>query len=201
MGLSLVTGPALEPVSLDEAKQHCRIDSTADDGLVAGYLFAARQYVELLTNRPLITQTFDFFIDRDGPVTDAFEWRGNRRLIELPRAPAIAVTSITYVDTNGATQTLAANQYAVDVTSNIGRIEPAFGVVWPCVRNQNKAITVRFTAGYGTNPGDVPMPINQAILLTVGHWYENRETVVIGQTPTELPIAAMSLIAAYRVHF
>jgi uncharacterized phiE125 gp8 family phage protein len=201
MGLSLVTGPALDPVSLAEAKAHCRATSTDEDGLIAGYILAARQHIETVCNRALITQTLDLFIDRDWPYFFDFEWRCNRRLIELPRAPAQSVTSISYVDSAGASQTLATNQYAVDVSTPIGRIEPSYDVVWPTVRNQAKAITVRFVAGYGSSPGSIPEPIRQAMLLLIGHWYEQRETVNVGNITGELPFATSALLSPYRVFY
>lgn len=200
MGLSLVTGPALDPISLAEAKAHCRVTSVDEDGLIAGYILAARQHVETICNRALITQTFDLFIDRDWPYYFDFDWNRNRRQIELPRAPAQSVTTISYIDSAGATQTLNTNQYVVDVTTPIGRIEPAYGVEWPIVRCQPKTITVRFVAGYGSQPGDVPEPIRQAMLLLIGHWYENRETAG-SATIGELPMSTASLLAPYRIFY
>jgi uncharacterized phiE125 gp8 family phage protein len=200
MGLSLVAGPALDPISLAEAKAHCRITSTDEDGLIAGYILAARQHVEVVCNRALITQTYDLFIDRDWPYYFDLDWRCNRRLIELPMAPARSVTSIVYVDSAGTSQVLAADQYVVDVTTPIGRVVPAYGAVWPGVRCQPKAIVVRFVAGYGDQPGSVPEPIRQAMLLLVGFWYENRESASATNL-TELPFATAALLAPYRVFY
>lgn len=42
---------------------------------------------------------------------------------------------------------------------------------------------------------DAPEDIKQAVLLLVGHWYENREAVVVGDSATdELPMAVSALI-------
>jgi uncharacterized phiE125 gp8 family phage protein len=152
MGLSLVTGPALEPVSLIEAKQHCRVDSTDDDGLIAGYILSARSWAEDLTRRAFTTQTWDYTIDSDWPrmrvgYCDVYR-------IELPKPKLISVSSVSYVDTNGASQTLATDQYTVNATGITGLIDPAYGVTWPQVRDQMNAITVRFVCGFGPNPGD-----------------------------------------------
>lgn len=201
MGLALVTGPALDPISLAEAKSHCRVTSVDEDGLLLGYLLAARQHVEMITNRALITQTFDYTIDGDWPWVIDSESHRHQRLIEIPKAPLIAVTSISYVDPTGSTQALASNQYAVDGARAIGRIYPAYGVNWPNLRCQNNSITVRFTAGYGTSPGSVPEPIRQAMLLLIGSWYEQRESVLIGQIPSELPFGVEALLASYRVFY
>lgn len=209
MGLSLVTGPALEPVSIAEAKQHCRIDSSDDDGLLAGYILAARSYAEDYTRRAFISQTWDYRIDTALADGKCYGWPavmmgGNYYpRIVLPKPPLISVTSITYVDTSGVTQTLAADQYLVNPYSMEGIIDPAYGVTWPQVRNQMNAITVRFVCGYGSNPGDGQAleRIRQAMLLLVGHWYENRESVNVGNIVNELPMGVEALLFPLRVFY
>lgn len=161
-GLSLVTGPTLEPVTLAEAKAHCRIDTDDADGLLAGYLLAARQYVEKVTGRALMSQRWALTLDRCWPRVSS----GCRRIV-VPMPPLASVFSITYVDTAGVVQTLAANQYTVTKREIFGFIEQAYGVTWPTVRDQTSAITVTFDCGYGSNPGSVPEPIRAAIQLHV----------------------------------
>lgn len=190
MGLSLVTAPALEPVSLAEAKAHCRIDTSDEDALLAGYILAARHHCETYLRRALMTQTWDFLLDTDWP-----------DCIELPKPPLQSVTSITYYDSAGALQTLATDQYRVSIKRNEGAIEPAYSVTWPTVRDQSDTIVVRFVCGYGSNPGDVPEQIRQAMLLLIGHWYNNRETVNIGNIVNEMPFAADALLFPFRVFY
>ena len=210
MSLTLVTGPALEPVSLEEAKQHCRIDSTDDDGLLAGYILAARSHCETYTRRAFITQTWDYRISNayaDNLCVSG--WPAVRQggywypRITLPKPPLISVTSISYVDTAGATQTLAADQYLVNPYSNEGIIDPAYGVTWPQVRTQMNAITVRFVCGYGTNPGNVQEleRVRQAMLLMIGSWYENRESVNVGNIVNEMPLGVEALLFPLRVFY
>jgi uncharacterized phiE125 gp8 family phage protein len=198
MRLTLITGPATEPVTLAEAKDHCRIAIADDDGLLAGYILAARNHLEQITGRAFLTQTLDASFDDDWPWILDLDTRRHCRLIELMKAPVQSVSAITYVDSAGVTQTLASNQYVVDTSSTIGNVYPAYGVSWPSVRLQRAAITVRFVAGWSSN---FPDSLRQALLLLIGHWYENREHVVIGQAPSELPMSIASLIAPYRVHY
>jgi len=210
MGLSLFSAPTDEPVSLIEAKQHCRIDSTDDDGLLAGYILAARSWAEDYTRRAFMTQTWDYRIDASIASGESVSgWPEVKvgsacyQRIHLPKPPLISVTSITYVDSNGVSQTLAADQYLVNAYSIEGIIDPAYGVTWPSVRRQMNAITVRFVCGYGANPGTGQEldRIRQAILLTVGHWYENRESVNVGNIVTEVPQAAEMLLFPLRVFY
>jgi uncharacterized phiE125 gp8 family phage protein len=199
MGLSLFAAADGEPISLDEAKAHLRVDIDDEDDLIVSCIAAARSHLEGITGRSFVSQTWDYTIDNEWPWALNLDTRCNEQMIELPRAPLVSVTSITYVDTAGASQTLASNQYVVDGAGTIGRIYPAYDVSWPSVRSQKRAITVRFVAGYGTAVS-VPEALKQALLLLIAHFYTQRETVVVGQV-TAVPMAVDSLVAPYRVYW
>lgn len=199
-GMTLVTAPSVEPVTLAEVRAHCRVTSNDEDALLAGYLIAARQHVEDYTGRALMTQTWDVFFDGDWPLV----WDKSRayytQRIVLPKAPVQSVT-VSYVDANGATQTLAGSEYQAVTTAAVAYIVPSYAAVWPTVRDQQNAVTVRIVAGYGSNPGDAPEPIRLAILLLVGHWFEHREAVNIGNSVSEVPLTVCSLLSPYRAEF
>lgn len=161
MGAStLVTRPTLEVISLAEAKLHLRIDSTDHDAALAGYIVAARRFAQAYTRRVLMTQTWATTFD---------EWPtvGCDYRIDFPVAPVQSVSSITYTDENGATQTLAADQYTVHGTGAEGLpyIVPAYDVTWPTLRGVPDAVRVQYVAGYGSQPGDVPEELRIAIML------------------------------------
>lgn len=194
MGLATVTPPASDPLSLAEAKAHLRVTSSDEDGLIAGYILAAREFVENDTHRRLITQTLDYTIDDRWPCVMARGYYRTR--IELPVQPVASVTSITYVDSSGVSQTLAADQYVVRTDGPVPYIEQAYGASWPSVRCQPAAITVRFVAG--TDSSEVPNPLVQAIRLLVSHQYENREPVNIGNIVTPIDFAIEAFLSPYR---
>ncbi len=195
MGLSLVTPPTSDPISLAEAKAHCRITSDEEDGLIASYILAARQLVENDTHKRMLTQTLDYTIDHDWPYSSCYGPR-----IEFPIGPVQSVVSISYVDSSGMPQTLATSEY---VAANMGSavqsgypyIEPAYGITWPVVRCQPAAITVRFVAGWTLS--DVPNPLMQAMRLLLSHVNENREAVASGSF-MEVPLGLEFLLSAYR---
>lgn len=153
MGLSVVTGPTQEPVTLGETKDHLRVTEPDDDGLLAGYILAARRYAENYTRRAFCTQTLDYTIDHRWPYecVDGYY----KRRIYLPVPPLQSVSSISYVDTDGNTQTLDSSQYVVKTDETLGTIEEAYGVTWPEVRCQVSAITVRFVAGWTMAPDEI----------------------------------------------
>jgi uncharacterized phiE125 gp8 family phage protein len=194
MSLTVVTAPAAEPISLAEARAHLRVTDNEEDGLIAGYMRAALQFVETHLARALVNRTYDLKLDWCWPLNAC-----GRRSIELPMPPAVSITSISYVDAEGANQTLASTEYQFAQPLQIGTIFEAYGKTWPTIRQQPEAITVRFVAGYGAAASAVPEPIRQAMLLLVGHWYANREPVIVGSTVAELPLAVDALLFPHRV--
>ena len=197
--LKLVTAATAEPVLATEAKAHLRETATAASvtSLINGYIVGARDMGEEDTGRAWMKQTWDMKLDEfpcdDGPIL-------------VPKPPLQSITSITYVNSTGGSSTLAATGYRVDRHSEPARITPAYGAYWPTTRDVTGAVTVRFVCGYTTasgaaagNPASVPRRLKQGLLLTVGHWYENRERVVVGEGAQELPVAAKSLYNQLRV--
>lgn len=189
--LALVTGPAVEPVTLEETRKHMRVDHEVDDDVILPLIVAARRKVETDTRRALITQTWDLALPR-------FPACGE---IEIPLAPLQSVTSITYTDATGNATTWAASNYLVDTFRLVPRIVPAYGVAWPMFTPRPlNAVVVRFVAGYGTGE-DLPAELRLAVLTLVGHWYDNREAVGVarGGVYAELPLAYSSLVGPYRI--
>jgi uncharacterized phiE125 gp8 family phage protein len=171
-----------EPISVDEAKAHIGLlDDTSRDDLIEGYITAARMWVENHTGHVLVQREFTDTRDRFG------------RFIELHRRPVVLVDAITYTAADGTSQPYADGVYSIDRSP--ARIFPALNGWWPSL-GRNGSVTVTYTAGY--DPGQEPRPLLQAILLLVGHWWTNRETVVIGAAVNEVPFAVESLCGQYR---
>lgn len=187
MQFTVFTPPSGEVVTLDEAKAQCRVVDTAEDGLIAGYILAARQYCESICGSAFMTQTLDAVFDGFGPLT-------------LPRYPVQSITSVTYLDTNSVSQTLDAENYFLTSSLRPMHLITAYGQSWPDTYRQPGAVTVRFVAGYGSKPSDTPEPIRQAILMLVGHWFENRESVTSGAL-SEAPLSTSALLAPYRIYY
>lgn len=191
-GLKIVTPPAREPVSLSEAKAHCRIFGTDDDGLISGYIIAARTKIERSYNLALMTQTWDMTLPG---------WPDTCGHFLLGLSPVQSVTSVKYYDTSNVQQTLPAATYDFDGAQEPARLTLSFNYTWPITFNRLAPVAIRFVAGYGDQPGAVPEPIRLAILLMVGHFYENREAVLVGQTAADLPLGVDALLSPYRLYF
>lgn len=181
MSFVLVTAPTVEPLTLQEAKDHLRVDHEDDDALIDALITAARQQAEIFCRRSLLTQTWDLFLDCF-PDDDE---------LCLPRPPLQSVAFIKYLDLNGVQQTFASSNYRVDTASTPGQVTLAYGAYWPSYQEIENSIQVRFVAGYGDFASAVPRPIAQALLLMIGGWYEDRSS---GQAP----VAAQQLLWTYR---
>jgi uncharacterized phiE125 gp8 family phage protein len=188
MPLILTSGPAAEPITLDEAKLHCRVDGDADDLLVASLILAARLHIERCLDLALVSQSWSLYLDRwpDTP------------FVELPLAPLIGVDAVRLYSPTDTNVTLDPGLFAVDAVSRRPRLARRDGQSWPLPGRAINGIEIAFTAGYGAAAEDVPMPVRQALKMLVAHWYEAREPVLFGETADPVPASVASLIAPYR---
>jgi len=188
MGLVLIAAPTVEPVTVDEAKAHLRIDHPDEDAFLASLIATSRLHIEGALDIALITQSWSWQLT-------AWPQSG---IVEMPLWPVRSVEAVRIGAEAGEVLTLPPNYYALDGTSKPARLCRIQGA-WPePARNSAPGIEIEFKAGFGDNAGDVPMPIRQALLLLVAHWYENREPVVIGGTVARIPETVSALLMPYR---
>lgn len=182
----LITAATEYSVSLDDAKAHCRVDFDGDDAYILSLIKVAELMVEKLTWRKLVTSTWKTYYDCFPSV------------IELPFGNIQSVSSIEYVDDDGAAQTLSSSLYQTDLVRAPARIKPAYNEDWPSTRDQMNAVSVEYVAGYGAASA-VPEALKHAALLLIGHYYENREQVVLGVVPNEVQFTFNALIEPYSL--
>lgn len=175
MPLRRVSGPAVEPVSLAEAKLHLRVDGTDEDALITALISAAREQAEHRTGRSLITTTW---LHTEDQFPDAIRLRMTR---------VLSVTEVRYTDPQGADQVLAPASYTLDNASEYANwLYPAAGYSWPATWDQPNGVRVTYTAGFGPAAANVPESIKAWIKLTLGALYANREGG-IEKAVSELP--------------
>jgi len=182
------TQPAVEPVTLAEAKAHLRVDTADDDTYIAGLVRAAREWVEQYLDRTLVNTQWVMRFDRfppDGTLD-----------IELPRPPMVAsgtatAVALTFTFENGDTSTYSTASFRVDRASTPGAVKTLYGQTWPPHLQDDNAISVTWWAGYGASGSDVPQGVKNAMLLYVHELYEKRGNA-------EPPDAAKALLDAYR---
>ena len=176
MTTKLITGPAVEPISLAEAKAHLRVDGSDDDALIGLLIQSARQAAEHEAGRVLVSQTWEL-------VLDAFP----AAELELRTAGVLSIASVKYIDTAGAEQTLAGAAYVLDAEAAPAYLLPAAGYSWPATADTANAVRVRYVAGFGAAAADVPASIRHWMLLHIGTAYAQRESVAAGVPVAELP--------------
>ncbi len=188
MPLILTSGPSLEPVSLDEAKLHCRVDGEAEDILIASLILAARLHIERCLDLALIRQSWSLYLD---------DWP-DAAYVELPLSPLISLDAVRLYGPEDTSVTLAPSLFTIDAFSRRPRLARYGGQSWPLPGRNVNGIEIAFTAGYGIAADDVPTPVRLAIKMLVAHWYEAREPVLFGETASPIPLAVSALIAPYR---
>lgn len=185
-GLTRVTGPSVEPVSVADAKEFLRVDSTAEDSLILSLVTAARTHVEQYLQKSLITQTWRL-------VLDGFPSTGR---LFLPMGPLQSVNSIKTYSSADAESVFSATEYFVDTVGD--RVGQSLDSVWPANLRPTNAVIIDYTTGYGSAASDVPGDIVQAIKMLISHYYENRDGVVVGTGANELPMGVTALLMPYR---
>lgn len=188
----VVAEPAAEPISLEEAYQHLRVDAVGSDGrpddtYIQALIAAARVYCENYTGLALAFKTYE--------VTLA-EWPDDD-VITLPHPPFVALVGVTISDDLSDNE-LDAENYTLDDSGRYATLTPV--VSWPVLATGTVA-RVRYQAGYGDESeasAQVPQPIRVAMMLLIGHWYANREAVAAGGG-SELPLGVKCCLDPYRV--
>lgn len=193
MSIKVITGPIAEPITLAEAKLHCRVFVSDEDALITSLIVAARQAVEGKTRRVLMQQTLERALDCFREPGAA---RKPHRLV-IPCPPLASITSIKYLNTAGELTTLDPAEYVLDDHSEPARVTPANGTCWPETYAQANAVLIRYTAGYASAAA-VPQQIKSWMLMRIGMLYENRESVAAGISLAEVPFVD-SLLDPYRV--
>ncbi len=182
----LITGPGIEPVSLNEAKAWLRLDSVDEDALVTALITAARLTVEATSRRVLINQTWRLVMDY-WPVSG---------IVKVQLSPFKAILAARSCDIYGNATPYDPAGFIVDKASEPARIMASNNIA-PVTGRPFAGIELDVQLGYGANASDVPQPLRQAILLLVALWFENRGDG-IGGAGEPLPPAIKALIAPFK---
>ncbi len=187
MGLRLVTPPTSEPVSLHVAKLQTRVRHDDEDTLIQDFVRAARRKVESDAGVQIMPATWE---------ASWASFPGSEFCLELP--PLVAITSIEYTDEDDANQVVPTTVYDVDTTVSPGVVFLRSGEAWPVAKRERGSVRVTYQAGWSSG---VPEHVEQAVRLLVGHYYENRESVVVGDrfVATSVPHGYDSLISSFSV--
>ncbi len=189
MTAALITPPAIEPVSIPDAKAHLRVEITDDDDLIGALITAARVHVEAATRRVLITQSWRIYRD-DWPQSG---------LIDLRITPLQSVSAVIVYDANGDPSTLSPSAYQVDLASVPARLILKQPITTVLPGQLINGIEIDVTAGYGASGVSVPQPLLLAMMMLVARWYESRDGTAMGTIPATIAHGFDALIEPFRV--
>jgi uncharacterized phiE125 gp8 family phage protein len=209
-GLKIATDTNIFPLQITEVKQNLRIDTDNfdQDAELNMMIRTAVETIEEYLGRSLITKTYDMYLDRipymqDDRLIEGFtvgpDLQQTQNYIILPKSPIVQVQHFKYYNDSDTESTFAASNYYVDNVGEPARLVLRKSSTFPSgdLRVAN-AFKIRFDAGYGTAPKDVPETIKQGISLYVSHLYENRE-LYIEQKQIPVPMMLESFLRPYRV--
>lgn len=201
MTVTRTAQPAVEPVTLAEAKLHLRVDHDAEDLLISGLISAARTDCENRLQRTLITTGWRLTLP-------SFPCLDYQRLcdpvptllaqaIRLRMGDVQSVSNVTYLDPDGVQRTLSPTAYELQSWSGQWLLAPAHGGSWPATLSGLQSVTVDYVAGYGATSDSVPAPLRSWILLAVGDLYSQR--LRSGDKPAVPHQFVDGLLDAYKV--
>jgi len=195
--LTRQTGPAVEPVTVAEAKAHLRVDTSDDDTYIGTLITAARQWVEEYLDRTLVHTQWVMRLDK-------FPDNGTED-VPLPRPPMVTsgtatAVSLTFTAENGTTSTYSTSSFRVDRNATPGAVKTLYGQTWPPHLLDDNAISVTWWAGYGASGSSVPAAIRHAVLMLVGHWYDGARQAAVssGAVPQDVPFGVKSLLDSQK---
>jgi uncharacterized phiE125 gp8 family phage protein len=184
--LERTVAPTSTIISLAEAKAHLNVDHADDDDYITALVAAADNHLDGpfgAVGIALLVQTWKL-------TTGAPNGRDG---VRLPVLPLVAVTGVAYLDRDQIEQTASLSDFQWFSGDTFAYIEPKHDQRWPAMSAERDALRITFTAGEGC-----PEAIKHAAKLLVGHWYENREAVNVGQSINEYPLAVDALLSRHR---
>jgi phage conserved hypothetical protein, phiE125 gp8 family len=164
--LELIDAPAVEPITLAEAKAQMRVEHTDDDTIIERLIDVAISYTDVTgaLGKAMITQKWGQWV------------APNPTDVTLILGPVQAVTAVKYYDLDGVLQDDDYNNYDAFGTATATVIKPKTGFNWPTSQQRSDSIKIEYEIGYGDTAADVPAVVKHALLMLVSYLYENRET-------------------------
>lgn len=178
-------------ISRTDAKLYLRVDTATEDAIIDDLILAATEYCERELGLALMDQEITLKLDTfpEG------------RVIYLPMTSLLSVTSVSYEDSAGATQSFT--DFTADTYQTPGRIVNNTDT-WPETEDVANAVTIVYRAGFKAyetglaNP--IPVGIRQAMLMLITHWYDHRNAVFVGAgtVSDEVALTVSALLQKYR---
>jgi uncharacterized phiE125 gp8 family phage protein len=200
--LAVIVQPAVEPVTLAEARLHCAVDHEEFDPMLQSLIQAAREYAERFCRRHFIDTKLQMTLDNFPLEVE----------LPLPRGPVSPTSSrqtveVEYYDTNLSLHSMTeaqpnrvsnSTEFLVNRIAIPPVITPNIIGYWPVVGALRNAVVVRWWSGFGDSPNAVPRAVRHSILLMVGNWFLNREAAA-PTALTKIPYGVNEMLTMFRI--
>jgi uncharacterized phiE125 gp8 family phage protein len=165
--------PASEPITLSDAKNYLRVETSEDDSLIADCIVSARQIAEHTLRRSLITQ--DWRLSTDAGVL---------RSLALPMGPVQSVLAAHALNREGVATSISASSYTLNAAADRLMFD-GMPYYW--------RVEIDYRAGYGVSGSSIPAAIRQGMLNHLAMLYDGRGV------DAGMPESTATLYHPYRV--
>lgn len=175
--------PAIQPMTLADAKAHLRVTHDAEDALIAELIAAAGRFLTEDTGLALTHQDWRLSLSTTPTCP-----------VALPRHPVASVITVTIYAADGTPTTLDGSAYRLDLMARPATLTLEQGAAPAGTDNME----IDFRAGFGATGLEVPDTLRRALLALVAHWYEFRAVYDASDQPVSVPMLYSRLVRSWR---
>lgn len=170
---------ALLPVELVESQLRLDDDNDLETDLIISIRNSALQYCELATNLAFVSGEFSETLNAD-------------KCVFVLEAEIDTITSIHRANDAGELTLVDSSDYVAHIYNDYTKV---------ILSNTGSEID-RCKVVFNTIARNVlPPTIKSVALLICGHLYENREAVVLGSAPNEIPLGVDSILSKHKLTY